>query len=311
MRYETGDARELARRAAVNAGASDEVAISLANAVVAAEWAGKRSVGFAHLVDYLDGFAKGRIAGTAEPDITFPAPAAIRVDAKGGIAQLGFDRAFDHFVNRANTYGVTVFVQANSFTAGELGYYTRRLAEAGLVSLAACNAQAQMTTLESRKAVFGTNPVSFAAPVEKGKPFVIDQASSATAFVNVRQAAELGESIPEGWAIDAAGNPTTDAREAVKGLLLAFGGMRGANIAIIVEILSAGLTGASWSIDAPSFSEGDQSPGVGLFIVAFKPDILAPGFAARLAAQIERLAAPGGRVPGRHLNVRAPGLPAP
>lgn len=310
MRYETEDAREIARRAAINAGASDDVAISLANAVVAAEWAGKPLVGFAHLVDYLDGFAKGRIAGDAEPEITFPAPAAIRVDAKGGIAQLGFDRAFDHFVDRANTHGVTVFALANSYTVGELGYYTRRLAEAGLVSLAACNAVAHMTTLESRKAVFGTNPLSFAAPVENGKPFVIDQATSSTAFVNVRQAAERGEAIPEGWAVDAAGNPTTDAREAVKGLLLAFGGARGANIAFIVEILAAGLTGANWSMDAPSFSEGNQSPGVGLFIVAFKPDLLAPDFAARLASQLERLAAQGVRIPGSHLNVTELDLPA-
>ena len=103
MRYETHQAREIARRAAINAGASDDVATSLANAVVAAERAGKRSVGFAHLTDYLDGFAKGRIAGSAQPDIAFPAPAAIRVDAKGGIAQLGFDRAFDQFVERLST----------------------------------------------------------------------------------------------------------------------------------------------------------------------------------------------------------------
>lgn len=309
MRYETEEAREIARRAVLSAGASDDVAKSLADAVVAAEWAGSHAVGFAHLVDYLDGFAEGRIDGRAEPDIKFAAPAAIRVDAKGGIAQLGFDRAFDQIIERANTYGVAAFIQANSYTVGELGYYTRRLAAAGMVSLAACNANALMTTFESRKAVFGTNPISFAAPVENGKPFVIDQALSATAFVNIRQAAERGETIPEGWAVDAAGNPTTDARDAVKGLLLAFGGARGANIALIIEILAAGLTGANWSMDAPSFSEGNESPGVGLFVVAFKADLLAPGFPARLSAQIERLAAQGIRIPGSHINVTDLDLP--
>jgi (2R)-3-sulfolactate dehydrogenase (NADP+) len=286
------------------------VASSLANAVLAAEWAGNRSVGFAHLPDYLDGFAQGRIARDATPEISFPAPALIRVDAKGGIAQLGFDRAFDDMVERATTHGVVSFAQTNSFTVGELGYYTRRLAEAGLVSLAACNASAQMTTIESRKAVFGTNPVSFAAPMGVLKPLVIDQASSATAFVNVRRAAEQGETIPAGWAIDVAGNPTTDAREAMRGLLLAFGGMRGANIALIVEILAAGLTGANWSMDAPSFSSGNDPPGVGLLILAIKPDLLAPGFAARLSAQIERLAAQGLRIPGSHIHVTELDLPA-
>lgn len=310
MRYETSDALEIVRRAAVRAGASNDAALSLAKAVVAAEWAGNRSVGFAHLPDYLDGLAKGRIAGDAEPEISFPAPALIRIDAKGGIAQLGFDRAFEDMVERAGTHGIVLLAQTDSYTVGELGYYTRRLAEAGLVSLAACNASAQMTTLESRKAVFGTNPISFAAPLEGGKPLVIDQASSATAFVNVRRAAERGEAIPAGWAIDTAGNPTTDARDAVRGLLLAFGGMRGANIALIIEVLAAGLTGANWSMDAPSFAHGSECPGIGLFIVAIKPDFLVPGFAARLSMHIERLAAQGVRIPGSHLHVTELELPA-
>lgn len=310
MRYEPEYLRELVQRAAMSAGASGDVATSLADAVISAEWAGKRSVGLAHLVDYLDGFANGRIAARAEPDITYPAPAAIRVDAKFGIAQLGFDRAFTRLVGCAKEYGIATFAQCNSFTAGELGYYTRRLAEAGLVAFAVCNAPAQMTTIESRRAVFGTNPMSFAAPVENARPFVIDQSSSATAFVKLRQAAEEGAAIPQGWAIDAAGNPTTDAREAVNGLLLAFGGLRGANVAFMVEVLAAGLTGANWSIDAPPFSEGHQSPGIGLLIVAMEPDILAPGFSARLAAQIERLRAHGVLIPGSHISVTELEVPA-
>lgn len=310
MHYETRDALELVRRAALKAGASNEVADSLAKAVVAAEWAGNRSVGFAHLADYLDGFAKGRIAADAEPEITHPAPALIRIDAKGGIAQLGFDRTCEDMVERATVHGVALLAQTGSYTGGELGYYTRRLAEAGLVALAACNASAQMTTLESRKAVFGTNPISFAAPVEGRKPLVIDQASSATAFVNVRRAAEQGEAIPEGWAIDVTGNPTTDACDAVKGLLLAFGGMRGANIALMVEVLAAGLTGANWSMDAPSFADGSECPGIGLFIVAIKPDLLVPGFAARLSIHLERLAAQGVRIPGSHVHVTELDIPA-
>lgn len=303
MRLETQQAHDIARRAAIKAGASNEVADALAQAVVSAELAGSRAVGFAHLPDYLDGFAKGRIAKDVKPEVTFPAPAAIAIDAKYGIAQLGFDLAFDELVQRARTYGVTLLLQSNSFTVGELGYYTRRLAEAGLVAIATTNATAQMTTLESRKAVYGTNPLSFSAPRAGARPFVIDQASSATAFVNVRQAAERGDPIPEGWAVDAQGNPTTDAREAVKGLLLAFGGARGANIAMMLEFLVAGLAGSNWSMDAPGFAEGSESPGVGLFVVAIKPDLVVEDFAARLSSQIERLAAQGVRIPGSHLNV--------
>src|SRR5262245_50134839 len=310
MRIETAEATEVARGAIRAVGASEEMAVSLANAVVAAEWAGNHAVGFAHLGDYLDGLLKGRIAPDATPDITYPTPATVRVDANRGIAQLGFDKAFEELVQRANTFGVAVFSQFNSFTVGELGYYTRRLADAGLVAIAACNATAQVTTLESGKAVFGTNPLSFAAPTASGKPFVIDQASSATAFVRVRQAAAKGEQIPEGWAVDATGQPTTDASEAVKGLLLPFGGARGAHIAMIVEILGAGMTGGNWSMDAPHYARGEQSPSVGLFIVAFKPDALVPEFAERLSDQIDRLAQKGVRIPGSHINITELDVPS-
>lgn len=300
----------MARRAAAGAGAGAAVAQSLADATVAAELAGRGAVGFAHLVDYLAGFAAGRIPGAARPDISFPAAALIRADAKGGIAQLGFDLAFEELRTRAAAYGITAFAQENSYTAGEIGYYARRLAEAGLVALAASNGPALVTVGGSGAAVFGTNPMAFAAPLPDGPPLVIDQASSATAFVNVRAAADKGETIPEGWAVDAAGRPTTDARAAVKGALIAFGGARGANIALMVEILAAGLTGANWSLDAPSFAGGNQSPGIGLFVVALKPDLLAPGFAARLEAQAERLAAKGIHIPGRRPRTETIELPA-
>ncbi|AQH02333.1 lactate dehydrogenase [Burkholderia sp. KK1] len=310
MRYEREEAKQIAYGAIRAAGANDAVARSLTEAVLSAELAGSKAVGFAHLPDYLDGFLKGRIAVDAEPAIAFPAPAVITVDARKGIAQLGFDQALDELTTRAATYGIVALSISNSFTVGELGYYTRRLAERGLVSIATCNATAQMTTLESGRAVYGTNPVSFGAPVADGRPLVIDQASSATAFVNVRNAAERNEPIPEGWAVDQDGKPTTDAREAVKGLLVAFGGARGANIAMMMEVLAAGVTGANWSMDAPSFAEGSESPGVGLFLVALKPEIFSAGFPERLAAQLARLAGAGVRIPGSHIQVREIDVPA-
>ncbi|MGR3910130.1 Ldh family oxidoreductase [Burkholderia sp. SR8] len=304
MKYEHEAAWRMAFDAIGRAGASEAVAHSLADAVISAELAGSKAVGFAHLPDYLDGFVKGRIAANAEPDVSFPALAAIRADARDGIAQLAYDRVFDELVGRANAYGVVTLAVSNSFTVGELGYYTRRLAERGLVALGTCNATAQMTTLESGKAVYGTNPVSFAAPVANARPFVIDQASSATAFVSVRKAAQAGEAIPEGWAVDEHGRPTTDARAAINGLLLPFGGARGANLAMMMEILAAGVTGGNWSMDAPHYAKGSESPGVGLFLVAVKADVFAADFAARLAAQIDRLSKAGVRIPGSHITVR-------
>lgn len=309
MKYETPEAREIARHAILAVGASVDIADSLSDAIISAEWAGNGAVGFSHLVDYLDGFVTGRIPKNAQPSISTPAPGMICVDAGFGIAQLGFDRAFNGIVDVASEVGVVILTQSNCFTVGELGYYTRRLAEVGLVALAFCNAPALVATIESKRAVYGTNPLSFGAPVGDRKPLVIDQASSATAFVNIRKAADDNKSIPEGWAINSNGAPTTDAREAVDGMLLPFGGFRGANVALMIEILSAGLTGSNWSIDAPSFSQGDRSPGVGMTIIAINPDFLATNFSERLGRQIDRLSSMNVIIPGSHVNVESLNVP--
>ena len=292
-------ARELARAAVLGAGGNEAMAASLADATVAAEAWGQSAVGFAHLPDYLDSLVAGRIDGRAEPVISSPAPALIAADAQGGIAQLGFDRAFDDLCARATTYGIALFSQSGSYTAGELGYYIRRLADAGLVSYAAANGPALMASPGASRAVYCTNPFAFGAPVANSAPLVIDQASSATAYVNIRVAAERGERIPEGWAVDTAGRTTTDPGEALKGALLTFGGSRGANVALMVEVLAAGLTGANWSLDAPGFVTGNESPGAGLVVIAILPQLLGQDLPSRLDNHFRRLEGLGTHIPGQ------------
>lgn len=294
------EAQALCERAALALGASAVTARSLAVSIVAAEADGQPSVGFAHFLDYLDALAAGRIDGKAEPEITRPAPAIFLSDARGGIAHSGFDRAFDDLVAIARSFGLALFVQKNAFTCGALGFFAGRLAQQGLVALAATNGPAIVAPQGAAKPVYCTNPLSFAAPRAGGPPLLIDQSSSATAFVNVRAAAEAGRPIPPGWAIDAEGLPTTDAGAAVKGALLAFGGSRGANIALMVEVLAAGLSGANWSLDAPPFGTGSEGPGTGLFVLALDAKLIDTGFEERMAAQTARLS--------RDFGVHVPGL---
>ena len=166
-RLSLAEATELAARAARAAGAGEEAALSLARATVSANAHGKGSSGFSHLVDYLTALRAGRIVGNAEPLVTSPAPAAIHCDARGGIAQLGFDRVFDDLRRRAETFGLALFSQHGSYTTGELGYYPRRLAEAGLVALAATSGPALMTVAGAKTPVYCTNPIAFAAPLDR------------------------------------------------------------------------------------------------------------------------------------------------
>lgn len=294
------EADTLCERAAIAAGASPLVAASLARSVVAAEADGQPTVGLSHFIDYLDALEAGRMDGKAVPDIASPAPAVILADAKGGAAHPGFDAAFEKLVEAAQNFGIAMFTQRNAFTCGSLSYFVGLLAERGLASLAATNGPALVAGAGSTRPVYCTNPMAFGMPVAEAPPLIIDQSSSATAFVNIRAAAEAGRKIPEDWALDAEGHPTTDPNAAMQGALLAFGGNRGANVALLVELLAAGFNGANWSLDAPPFGVGSQGPGTGMTVIAIAARLVEPGFEARLGAYLSRLAGDYGvHIPGR------------
>jgi (2R)-3-sulfolactate dehydrogenase (NADP+) len=301
------EATRLARAALLACGSSEEAADLLARAMVDAQARGFASVGLSHLLDYCDGLTRGRINGRANPVVSSPLPAVLRVDGDGGIPHLGFERAFEALLERTTTYGVAAFLSHNAFTCAALGYFTRRLAERDKLALAATNAgPALMAASGTARPVFCTNPLSFAAPREGAPPLVIDQSSSATAFVSIQEAARAGRAIPQGWALDAGGNPTTDAGAALGGTLLPAGGARGANLALMVELLAAGLGGACWSVDAPSAFEGDRSPATGLFVLALEPAAAGGDTSARISAYLARLAGEyGAYVPGERSEAAA------
>ncbi|QIB07845.1 Ldh family oxidoreductase [Pseudomonas fluorescens] len=289
-------------------GCSPAVANSLAHATVAAQARGNQAVGFRHLVDYLPGFSSGRINPRAEPRISCAGAIILKSDARGGIAQLGVDRCFDSLCHAAHANGVAALSQCNSFTSGELGDYTLRFAQAGLIALAVANGPALVAVPGAKGKTYSTNPLSFAAPSADGIPLLFDQASSAAAFVNIAHAASTGSDIPEGWAVDRDGNGTRDALAALSGALLPFGGHRGANLMLMVEVLAAGLTGANWSLDSPAFNQGTQTPGCGLLILLLAPAFFSTGFEQRLSSQLTRLTQMDVHRPGwerQHATVNA------
>lgn len=289
-RLTSDDLKALLLDALEGLGFSPANALALASQTVLAEELGQSSVGFSHLFDYIDGLKAGRIDGHAVPLLSEPKPTIIAVDGQSGLPQSGFDLAFEALLGKARNLGMAVFLQRNTTLCGSLGTFVLRLAERGLVGLAATNGSPLLAGSGSREAVYCTNPIAFAVPQLDGPPLLIDQASSATAYLNIRIAAEKGEEIPEGLALDSDGEPTRDPQAALAGTMLPFGGARGGNMALMVEFLAAGLTGANWSLDAPSFFEGDRTPGAGLFVLAIDPGGAAPDFTTRMAGQIRRLA---------------------
>lgn len=290
---------ELCTSALLAVGAGRDEAAVLADATVEAELVGNRAVGVAHLFDYLSAYREGRIRVDAEPLVTRPAPSVLDVDADDGLAQVAFIAASAEFEELARTQGIAALWIKNSFTCGELGYYARRLAGRGLLAVTVANSPALMSIGGAPTSIVGTNPLAYGIPRAGRLPVVIDQASSATAYVNIRRAAETGESIPAGWALGPDGAPTEDALAAVQGTLLPFGGHRGGNIALLVELLAT-LSGASFSSEAAPFDTGTESPRIGVFLMAIDPTVF--GAAERLASQLGSLADRGVRLPAVELT---------
>lgn len=292
-------AEDLAARALVACGAVEAAARSVARGVVAAHASGRINVGFAHLPYYCDALRRGALDGRVEPAVVQIRPGLLQADATSGFTHYAFDRAVDQFAAMVQSQGVAVLTIRNTYTCGCLGYFPERLAHRGFAAIAATNAgPAAVAYSGAMQPVFSTNPLAFALPREGRAPLLIDQSTSACTLVDVRAARERGVAIPSDWALDRDGSPTDDPGEALEGTFMPFGGYKGANIALMVELLAAGMSGGNWSIDAPSFADDSGCPNVGQWFMAM--DLEAVGGAGkRIDEYLDRLAALGTYIPGQ------------
>jgi (2R)-3-sulfolactate dehydrogenase (NADP+) len=299
----TVDAIETLAAAALRRhGASEAQARALAAGLAGAERDGIRSHGLMYLPIYCEHLTCGKVVGSAEPVLSRPAPASLVVDAGSGFAHAAIDLGLPALVETARSQGIASLAIRNSYNCGILAYHTERIAEAGLVGLGFTNAPASIAPWGGRKAVLGTNPWSLAVPDGRGGArFVIDQSASVIAKSEVIKRSKSGEAIPEGWALDAEGRPTTDPAEGLKGTMVPAGGYKGVGAALLVEVFAACLAGATPGIQASPFSgPAGGPPKTGQFFIALAPDISSGGtFADRLAVVVEALGAEtGGRLPG-------------
>lgn len=277
------------------------VARIVAAALVAAEADGQAGHGFSRVASYCAQARSGKVDGHAKVKLERVAPAFIRVDAGHGFAYPALDAARDAIASAAAETGMAAAAIMRSHHCGQVGRHVEKLAERGLVALMFANTPQAMAPWGGSKAVFGTNPIAFAAPRVSGNPLVIDLSLSKIARGKVMAAANKGERIPEGWALDKDGRPTTDAKAALDGTMVAMGDAKGSALALIVEILAAALTGACFSFEASSFFTGEGAPpSVGQLIIGFDVSRTAgSGFAERLDVLLGEIESqPGTRLPG-------------
>ncbi len=293
---------ELAFRALIGSNTSRTNAHPVADSIRAAEADGFHGGGLGHLPQYCEDARSGRVDGQASPTWDKTADAAIRVDAHHGFSHAAFAVAHQPLVELTRQTGIAAMGICQSYDAAILGYFVEPLARDGLVSLAFTNSVSRSIAPWGGKVpLFGTNPMAFAVPRHNSDPMVIDQSSSVVARMAVRQHAEENKPIPEGWAFDKDGQPTTDARAGLAGSMAPFGNYKGVALALMVEILAAGVTGSSFTFQASSSADnfGDP-PNLGQFLITIDP--LAFGvtdFEARLETLFSAmLTQEGVRLPG-------------
>ena len=295
------EARELVIGALLNSDVSRENAGIVADALVAAEAAGQGGHGLRRVPAYAAQARAGKTAGHAKPSSFRVRPGVLRIDAQNGFAYPAFDLALEEMPGIAREQGIALAAINRSHHAGVMGLTVERFAEAGLVAIMVANAPAAMAPWGGHRALYGTNPLAFAAPVEGDLPIVIDLALSKVARGKIMAAQQKGAAIPDDWAFDVNGNPTTDADAAMAGTMAPLGGAKGAALALMVELLAAGLTGANYAFEASSlFTDQGPPPSLGQTIIAIDPGASADGVAGRMKEMAEAISNQEGvRIPGR------------
>ena len=295
------DAEDLVTRILVRCRTTEDNARSVARALVAAEADGLKGHGLSRVPTYAAQAKAGKVDGFAKPAVTRPKPAVLAVDAAYGFAYPALDAAVAALPEAARAQGVAVAPIRRSHHCGAAGHPAERLAEAGLVAILFANTPAAIAPWGGSRAVFGTNPIAFACPLPEREPIVVDLSLSKVARGNILAAKQKGEAIPQGWALDSAGRPTTDADAALGGTMVPLGEAKGTALALMVELLAAGLTGSNFAAEASSFLDAEgPPPGTGQLIIVVDPATLggldALARFAALASMIEDQ--PGARLPG-------------
>jgi LDH2 family malate/lactate/ureidoglycolate dehydrogenase len=273
-------------------------AATAAEVLTEADLLGIDSHGITLIPLYDELIASGKVSTTPEIRVVRDIAATAMIDGGDGFGQAPSVRAMDLAIEKARAFGLGAVAVRNSNHYGAAGVYALRAAEQGLigVSTTAVHKPSVVPTF-GREARFGTNPIAFAAPARRNRPFLLDMATSTVALGKFKLAAREGKRLPVGWALDASGRPQTDPNQAMLDRLMTplggsreLGGHKGYGLAAMVEILSTTLAGASYGPLRPADAERND---VGHFHLAIDPAAFRePGaFEADLDALIDTLRA--------------------
>lgn len=271
----TAEALDLSQLALRGIGYTPEEAWVIADHVVDAAMSGYEYLGLTKILRLGTHYTSDRtpLRTTHSTDVT------ATVDGGGNTGMLVMPYAVDELIKRAKASGVAVVSVRNSWMSGRSAYYCEKVAREGLICIHTASGPPLVAPPGARRAALGTNPLAFGFPAEPD-PLVIDIGTSAIAATDLEQHHRVGAPLAEGWAIDADGEPTTDAGEALLGALLPFGGHKGFALALAVHAFGV--------ICAPEDFDGSVT---GHVFIAFAPDLFLPlaDYQRLLAQQLEQV----------------------
>ncbi|MHB8336285.1 MAG: Ldh family oxidoreductase [Ignavibacteriaceae bacterium] len=247
------------------------------NNLIEANLTGVDTHGLTRLSIYLKRIKLGLI--NPHPLMTFEQkfPIAAVLNADNGLGQIAGEKAINKAIEMAKTFGLGAVAVKKSQHFGALGYYCRKAAEAESICFSFTNAEPALPAWGSYEAFFGTNPIAMGVPVKDDIPIIIDLSTSIVARGKIISAAKQKMPIPEGWALDPEGNPTTDADKALAGSVLTMAGPKGYALAMMVDILSGVLSGSGYGKNVHSMYKDLKNPAqVGHFFLCINIEAFMP-----------------------------------
>ncbi len=289
---EASAADAFARRLLAAHGVPAADAAIVATCLVSADLRGVDTHGLARLPAYLDRVRRGLINARPALAPKRVTPVAATLDGENGFGFVVGARAMQEAIAMARESGIGAVAARRSTHFGMAASYVRQALDAGLISLVFSNASPAMPPWGARGALLGTNPFAAGAPAGRHPPFLLDMSPAVAARGKIRRAERRGETIPLGYALDAAGRPTTDPKAALAGVVLPIGGYKGSGLSMLMDIFGGVISGAGYGGEVgDQYKVYDRPQDIGHFFLAMRPDLFVPEseYRRRMDTLIERV----------------------
>lgn len=252
--------RQLGCRAFEGLGLTTGGARQVVDILLQADLFGLTTHGLSRIESYGERLESGGISAAAEPQVETLAPAIARVDGQNAVGPLVGVVALEAGIELAKQYGISLVLARGSNHFGPISPYSYIAAQQGFASIIGSNATTTIAPSGGSDARLGNSPLGFGVPCPSGEHFMLDMAMSVVARAKIRNALKQGQNIPDTWATDATGKPTTDPRAALDGFLLPIGGHKGYGLALVVDLLAGLLSNAAYLTHVKSWVDAPDEP---------------------------------------------------